>query len=238
MSLADLQAALAREVVEGTARGRLRVHARHYEASLVRAIVDRFPAAAWLAGSDLVSDAARHFVRLRPPQRPCLAEYGHEFPAHLASRVGHRLPYLRDFAELEWRVGEVAIEVTAPACAIDAIAGLGEEELGRRRLGLQPGVRYLQVSWPVDELLAMYMNDSAPDRLVMAPTALHLEVRGARGDVAFHRLAEGDFHFRRALAQGKTTAEALGAASSVDASFDPGQALVRLFAAGLVRRER
>src|SRR5687767_10854602 len=107
-----MQAALARGIVAGTAPGWLRVHARHYETSLVRALVDRFPATAWLLGSEFLIGAARAYVGAHPPARPCLAEYGAGFPGFLERREdASAIPYVRDFAELEWRVGEVAVEV-------------------------------------------------------------------------------------------------------------------------------
>jgi len=54
---------------------RLDIHRRHYELSLVTALRQRYPASAWLVGADVVTAAARAFVRVHPPQRPCIAEY-------------------------------------------------------------------------------------------------------------------------------------------------------------------
>jgi len=43
------------------ARKRLDVHRRHYETNL--ALLDRFPATLWLAGSKLITEAARRYLR-------------------------------------------------------------------------------------------------------------------------------------------------------------------------------
>ena len=64
---------------------RFRVHQRHYRASLVRALMEAFPATVWLTGSAFVEEAARRFVAAHPPDRPCLAEYGEAFPAFVAA---------------------------------------------------------------------------------------------------------------------------------------------------------
>ena len=69
-------------------RKRLAIHHRHYETSLVTALLDRFPATIWLVGSTFVTETARQFVRRRPPSRPCIAEYGEEFPAFLSAILG------------------------------------------------------------------------------------------------------------------------------------------------------
>ena len=75
MSLAELQQRFRNAIVTGDAgcvasllvggvdpRVRLAIHQRHYEASLVRAILERFPASQWLVGSEPVIGA-----RVRPP---------------------------------------------------------------------------------------------------------------------------------------------------------------------------
>ncbi len=63
---------------------RLSIHQRHYEASLAKAIVTRFPAMEWLLGSAFIGQAASAFVRQYPPVAPCIAEYGEGFPRFLA----------------------------------------------------------------------------------------------------------------------------------------------------------
>ncbi len=249
-SLRDVQAGVRRAVVSGEtssvgpllagggdARLRLAVHSRHYRASLVQVTVDRFPATVWLVGLPLVTDAARAFVVADPPARPCLAEYGADFPAFLCARPGtSTLPYLRDFTELEWRVGEVAVEIDHQAATRDTFAGLEPESLAEVRLSLQPGVRYLPVSWNVDDLMTLYLTDAEPDRFVVVPGDIGLEVRGARGDVHLGRLPLGDFTFRSALAQGCVLGDAAERALKADDSVDPGDALISMMAAGLVTR--
>jgi hypothetical protein len=42
---------------------RLMIHQRNYETSLVDALLGRFPATAWLAGTPLLRRAATEFVR-------------------------------------------------------------------------------------------------------------------------------------------------------------------------------
>src|SRR5438093_1939885 len=95
---------------------RLAIHQRHYETSLVTALLGKFPATTWLTGTRFVTEAATRFVHDRVPQAPCIAEYGREFPMFLSScRGAVRVPYLNDFAELEWQVGQLAIAVEEPA---------------------------------------------------------------------------------------------------------------------------
>src|SRR5437867_1330320 len=95
---------------------RLGIHQRNYETSLVNALLGKFPATRWLVGTPFLSEAAREFIRVCPPDAPCIAEYGEGFPVFLATRPStERVPYLRWFAELEWHLGHVAIAIEHPA---------------------------------------------------------------------------------------------------------------------------
>ena len=134
-TLADLQESVRRAVVLGDtaalapllvggriAQKRLAIHHRHYETSLVTALLDRFPATAWLVGSVFLTETARQFVRERPPSRPCIAEYGEELPGFLSARPGTaELPYLCAFAELEWHLGLATRLATLPLLGMIAV---------------------------------------------------------------------------------------------------------------------
>jgi hypothetical protein len=247
-SLLEVQAGVRRAVVSGDPAGvppmlvggrdaqrRLAVHSRHYHASLTQVVVDRFPATVWLVGPQLVTDAARAFVVARPPARPCLAEYGADFPAFLSDRPGATaLPYLRDFSEIEWRVGAVAVEIDRMAATMELFAGMASDTVADACLSVQPGVRYIATSWNVDELMTLYLTESEPDRFVVIPGDIRIEVRGARGDVRMSRLSRGDFAFRAALAEASPLGDAAERALAADEAFDPGQALVSAMTDGLI----
>jgi hypothetical protein len=155
---------------------RLAIHQRHYAASLTRALVERFPATVWLAGSDLVTRAARSFIREHPPTRPCIAEYGDAFPGHLGAHPGaSSLPYLTQFAELEWHLGRLALATDEST-----------------------DTHYLRLDWSLDELMAVYLADSAPEQFALRREEVWLEVRGRRGELHMNRLTLMDFAARQA----------------------------------------
>jgi hypothetical protein len=246
-SLADLQIRVARAVVTGDVepvaaalaggpdpRKRLGIHARHYETSLTAALRDKFPAAAWLAGADLVASAARAYVHARPPRRPCIAEYGGDFPEFLASYGrAAALPYLQSFAELERAVAEVSIAIDLPPLTWPEIASLGPERLLDLSLVMQPGLRYLRSAWGVDELLTLYLENSAPEAFVLPKTDAFVEIRGARGALRMTRLDPATFAFRAALCAGRSIAAAAEGALTCDEAFDAGAALQQLTQSGL-----
>jgi hypothetical protein len=98
----------------------------------------KFPATAWLIGSDAVIQAARAFASEHPPDRPCIAEYGASFPEFLAEQdVGATRLYLRPFAALEWYFGQVSIAISEPPITWAQIVAVGARALAGSVLRLQ-----------------------------------------------------------------------------------------------------
>lgn len=248
MSLGDVQARLGRAVISGEMSDvaplliggrhiekRLEIHHRHYQASLVKALLDRFQATTWLVGAAFMTEAAKRFVREHPPHAPCIAEYGEEFPRFLSTcPAGGRIPYLRGFAELEWCLGEVSVAVDRRALSYEDVAEIPRERLADASLMLQPGVRYLEAAWPIDDLIKLYLTDSAPDQLCFTSADTWIEVRGARGEFQINRLDAGTFVFRRALLKRQSLGDAAELALNADTGFDPSRALAAVIADRLV----
>jgi Putative DNA-binding domain len=214
---------------------RLAVHRRHYEASLVQAILRRFPGVVWLTGEAFTRAAATDFVRWYPPAAPCIAECAEGFPDFLARRPdAERVPYLRWFARLEWHLGQVALAVNEPPLHMEELAAFEPTVLADLVLGLQSGLRFLEAPWPVDDLASLHLTGAAPDRVELRPAAVWLQVRGARGSIRIDRLDAGTFAFRSAIALGVPLGAAAEQALGIDPALEPGDALTALVADDLV----
>lgn len=247
-ALAEIQSLIREAVVAGQTdaleallvgdsqrRVRFEIHCRNYEASLINALLEKFPASAWLVGPSFLSRAAMLYVHRQPPEAPCIAEYGSGFPKFLSECPGaERVPYLLPFAELEWCLGHVAIAVDEPGVPQEAFRAIPPELLPDLTLVLQPGVRYLAAEWPVDALMKLYLAEAAPEYLSFEPAAIWLEIRGARGEFSLTRLARGEFLFRQSVREGNSIGAAAECALDGDANFDPATALASLIAGGLV----
>jgi hypothetical protein len=219
----------------GRPEKRLVVHQRNYRQSLVDALLIKFPATGWLLGTQRLAEAAIRFIREYPPQAPCIAEFGAGFPDFLSQcPQSMRAPYAREFAELEWYIGKVAIAVSGVPVTVEEFSYIDADALPDTLLELQPGLHYLSASWPVDELMKLYLSENVPDRFELLPAKVHIEVRGARGEFNLSRLDPAEAAFRKAISEGCSIVNAAGAALEVSAGFDPGSALIALIAAGLV----
>jgi hypothetical protein len=247
-SLSDIQSGIRSAVVESSfdhiapwltggsdPTRRLAIHRRHYHASLIETVIGRYPATGWLLGGSALTAAASAFVATRPPRVFCMAEFGAEFPAFLASQDFLReLPYLRSFAELEWCVGAVSVAVSETPVGLDWLAAQSPDDLEGATLRLQPGLAWVEAGWSVDELLQAYLSVAAPDSFPLVEGPRWIEVRGARGDIAMHLLTADHWHFRRALSRGASIHDAASAALDIAPDFDAGAALVDVFASGLI----
>ncbi|MGE3449747.1 MAG: putative DNA-binding domain-containing protein [Microbacteriaceae bacterium] len=247
MSLAEIQGAVRRFVVGDDPGARLAVsliggtdplrrlgiHRRHYRASLVSALEAKYPATAWLVGARRLQAAAESYVQVAPPSRPCIAEYGEEFPAFLAALLGDQLHYLESFATLEWHVGHVAVAIDHPPVAPAAWLAEGED-VDVRSVSLQPGVRLLASDWPVDRLFDVFLGEVKPTEFEMAPERVGLELRGARGTFTLRRLSPGRFAFRAALRAGHTLAAASDDALRAEPTVDLPAEVAALFTDRLV----
>src|SRR5205809_8121699 len=104
----------------------------------------------------------------------------------MSRRRGRALP--QRLCKLEWYVGKLAIAVDDTPFSIEEFSAIDPDALPNILLTLQSGLNYLNASWPVDELMTLYLTETAPDRFEFAPAEVWIEVRGARGEFHFNRL--------------------------------------------------
>lgn len=167
---------------------RFAIHQRHYEASLVAALSQKFPACEWVVGHAFLAAAARVYVHRHPPGQPCIAEYGESFPAFLAHAAQDLdLPYIEALASLEWRVGQATIATELPHASWNDVARLGSEKLLDARFELQPGASYMRAAQNVHELLQAFLAEAAPDRFVLSHDDVPSEIRGVPGPLSIPR---------------------------------------------------
>src|SRR5262249_3548969 len=218
---------------------RLVVHQRNYREGLVDSLLVQFRAPGWLLGTPCLSEAAARFIREHPPQAPCIADYGAAFPDFLAQvATADRVPYLRDFAQLEWYVGKVAIAVDQGSICSQDLSAIEPNALPDTLLTLQSGLQYVNASWPVDELMQLYLTETVTDQSELSPTNVWIEVQGARGEFRLSRLRHAEWIFRKHILEGHSIGVAAESALDVDSAFDPGQSLAALISCGLIAEIR
>jgi hypothetical protein len=82
--------------------------------------------------------------------------------------------------------------------------------------------RYIHTGWPVDDLMKLYLTDSAPDKFMLDAADTWIQVE------------PGDFAFRQAMLAGESIGDAAERALDATAEFDVGHGLIDAFAARLI----
>lgn len=231
-------AALLRPARGVSAERRLQVYRNNLYASLGSALAAVYPVVERLVGADFFRQLARGYVARHPSTSGNLHSFGARLSAFLNTQVALRgLPYLADVAALEWASHEVYHEADGIALDPDGLAAVPAEAQSRIRLHLQLATRFIASPWPV--LAIWEMNqDGAPERdapLSLTDGGVRLLVARSDFEVEFRVLGFAEERWLRALAEGRTLADALRAALEVDAAFDFGATLGRHLAAGSFR---
>ncbi len=215
---------------------RLSIYRNHYNTSLAEALKATFPVVCRILDPRFFAYAASEFIKVSPPRRACLFEYGEGFPEFIAAfpPCAH-LSYIGDTARLEWLINAA---LHSPALApIDSrdLAHLGASDYPRLIFALQPSLRLIESPWPVDRIWHRNKPDAEGDGAVdLGAGGCRLEIRQLGEDVVFRSLEAGDFALRCELAKGRSLDEAVASALARDPLFDTAHGLRRLFAEGLV----
>lgn len=177
--------------------------------------------------------AAGTFIASNLPSRPCLSEYGSEFPAFLSLfPPASGLPYLSDVACLEWAISRVMRSAPEVPIGLGAIADIGADAASIR-LRVGSGVRFIASKYPVREVWLAHRSDAEPAEMRLAGEAEHLQVR-LHQDLEIRPLPAASWLFRARIADGAALGAATEAAFELDALFDLPNELAHVFGEGLI----
>jgi hypothetical protein len=177
--------------------------------------------------------AAGTFIRSNLPSRPCLSEYGSEFPAFLSLfPPASGLPYLSDVACLEWAISRVMRSEPEVPSGLEAIAGVGRDAAAIR-LRVESGVRFITSRYPVREIWLAHRSDADPAEMQLADEAEHLQVR-LNGGLEIKPLPAASWLFRARIADGAALGAATEAAFELDSLFDLPNELAKVFGERLI----
>jgi hypothetical protein len=180
----------------------------------------RFPMVRRLVGEDSFDLMARRFVRHLPPGTLGRHHHGGAFARFIRSQgAATSFAYVSDIAELENACNRARDCVEAPRLGAGAFASLPADRLDGVRVELHPSFSLVPSRFPI---VSIWLSNRRGDRGGMierwrAEDAL--VVRPFR-KVEVWRLPAGGHAFFRALAQGRSVADAARAALAGTAQFD------------------
>jgi hypothetical protein len=222
---------------------RLQIYNRQYWFRLISAVSEDFPTLNALLGSRRFDSLILAYLNKNPSTSWTLRDLGAKLPGFLASHpelVGRRYFLAVDVARLEWAYVEAFDRKhRAPLTAEEAQA-IGSES----RLGLQPHLQLLELSYPVDSLV-LAVKQRTPETEIVSSAARRREsqnglklptMKQERVWLAVHRFDDSVYYRRidretflllSTLHSGATVSKAVALASETKLNAEANANLLR-----------
>ncbi|HTW48094.1 MAG TPA: DNA-binding domain-containing protein [Acidobacteriaceae bacterium] len=205
---------------------RLEIYNRQYWFRLYSSFEEDFPGLQAIVGRARFDALMRAYLTDCPSESFTLRNLGSRLEAWLDLHPQLIEPHpelARDMVRLEWAHIEAFDSEEKPPLGADAFVRMGEEST----LRLQPHIRLLALSYPVDDLLlqvrtengssASSANNASTARkrrhvrhvAALAPRAMHLAVHRHQNSVWYKPLGAEEFRLLAALRDGKPLGEAV-----------------------------
>lgn len=213
---------------------RFAVYRNNVVVSLIEALAEAFPVTRELVGEDFFRAMARVFALARPPASAMMVDYGSDFADFIAAfPPAASLPYLADVARLErCRIEAYHAADAAPLDAARLAAALADPDLlPELCLALHPSLRLLASDYAIVSLWAAHqgvgelagLHTSSPECALILRCGLDVETTLIPPEAGA---------FVSCLQSGRRLEEAMAAATTVDAAFDPAFIITTLIEKG------
>lgn len=210
---------------------RLQIYNQVYWYRILSSLAEDYPGLRAIIGQESFDRVLIAYLTERPSQSFTLRNLGSRLEQWLSEHpefAGRNQRIALDMVRLEWADIDVFDSEERPAISEKDLAALGEDPV----FHLQPYLRLLELSYPVDELLLKIRHEEKTDEnesdvasnVVMMESThqketkrrslprakkVYLAVHRQDNDMYFKRLQPEAFALLRALQQGKTLSEAI-----------------------------
>lgn len=172
---------------------RLSIYRNTHVGSLTAALRLSYPAVHKLVGQDFFDGAAARFIRVHPPGRAYLYEYGDAFPDFLSALPeAQSLSYLADVARLEWAVNRALHASNTPPLESAQLATISAGDQGRIAFAIHPAVGLVNSAYPVDTIwhAVLESDDQELAAVDLYAGPVWLLIDRERGEVRVRRIDE------------------------------------------------
>lgn len=216
---------------------RLEIYNRQYWFRLYSSFEEDFPGLQAILGRAKFDALMRAYLTDCPSESFTLRNLGSRLDAWLTDHPEFVQPHAelaRDMVRLEWAHIETFDSEERPRLAAEHLAAIGEDST----LRLQPYLRALALSWPVDDLLLQVRNEDGSSAssannasiarkrkhvrrvAALAPKPIWLAVHRLENTVWYKPLSQEEFHLLSALLAGRTLGQAIDVAFTSSAMPD------------------
>lgn len=191
---------------------RLKIYRNNILTSCSQAIAAAYPLTEKLVGRDFFRQTVRAFILEYPPAEGNLNLYGAVLPDFIKGyKPAQSLPYLADFARLEWARHAAFYAPDDSALNPEDLSRIRKSELPGLRLTFRRSFTLLQSAFPLDEIFAFCRNEK-PDINRLGIQGVNLLIGRPRLEIIQHELDASEYVFLQGLAARETIHEATIAA--------------------------
>ena len=209
----DLEAVVLRSKAL-TSLERIGIYAHMYHARLLEVLDAEYPTTKQILGEDLFHEVCREYIRRHPSRHRTLNRLSEKLPDFLARHLprGRRQALAVDVARIERAMEDVFDAPRAEPLTAADFAKIASNEWSRVRLRVNPALKFLELRYPANE----YMNAVRSRRKPRIPGPRQSFVIVFRRGFQVNRRDQDPAQFRllKALAAGKTLAQAVRASTS------------------------
>lgn len=222
-----LRSAIASDGIDPDAR--LDIYRHHVFTTLTAVLEGAYPVVCRLVDPRFFGYAADQYIRSHPPVGACLDEYGASFADFVATFPScGNLGYLPDVARLEWAISRARLAGAAEPLDPMRLSAVSAARMPALTFSLDPSLSLLASEWPVDRIWRANQPDADKPAVDLDAGRVRLEIRRVDGEPVWRTLDPATFALRRALADGRTLADAATAAVAIDEGLDLAAALREL----------
>lgn len=213
---------------------RLNVYRNNTTILLGEALAANFPVVHALVGEAFFAQLTRAFVRIHPPQSPCLFEYGDAFADFIETFPGTgNLPYLADVARLDFAQVEALHARDALALHAHELSTIAPEDYGRLAFTAHPAARVVTSRHPIHAIWSLHQPGADPHAGVNSNAGGEaVLVTRPFAEVRVTQLRPGEDLLIERLNTGATLNDAVAFTQTHAPAFDATHALTTLLISG------
>ncbi|MCE2573005.1 HvfC/BufC N-terminal domain-containing protein [Motilimonas eburnea] len=184
---------------------RMQIYQNNYLVSCTDALKATYPLTQQLVGNECFTQLARQWIKLYPPASGNIIEYGEGFAPWLTSQERlESLPYLADFAALEWRVEQTChAELNESPFPFTELAEVDECRFGLLAFQLAPQYRLVASDYAIGDIYHMLQKQQVEALDFYRPQHLLLQ-KQSDFSVTLHPVEPLAYQFLVACQQQKT----------------------------------
>lgn len=239
LSLLDTQTCFSEAVLQNKTASfdkRLQIYRNNIFITLTETLRLTYPNIEKIVGKDFFDGLAAEYIKKYPSLTPDL----HAFGSHLAEFLttfspATSLPYLPEFAQLEWGCYQIFHEREVPTFNMSALQNIPEDSYASLKFFLNSACRLYAFHYPIYRIWQLCHEEADNNHPInLSEGGVHLLIIRPEFEIKFYLLSPGEFSFLKAISENKLFGEVCEATLSAEPNIDVGMLLQKYLLSGAI----